>query len=171
MGFLSHIARRRTWLFASTLLVLATLSAAPGLPAQPRPAARLLVLMAAAAGVTDIEQSTLRRAFESNPTEVKGIRLIPFNHNVGHPARIELDRSLLGLEPSQVGRYWTDRKIRDMVLPPRTIPSVELLLRVLVSLRGAIGYAELDPSAVPPGVRALAIDGKKPSDPSYPLRR
>ncbi|HKP55228.1 MAG TPA: hypothetical protein VJV78_00830 [Polyangiales bacterium] len=168
MGILIH---RRSWLIGSAALLLAALLAPAVAPAQPRAAPLLLVLMAASAGVSDIPRSTLRRAFEGYPAELERFRLIPFNYNVGVAARISMDRSLLGLEPSQVGRYWTDRKIRQMLLPPRTITSVELMLRVLVSLNGAIGYAEMEPSAVPPGVRALAVDGRKPSDPAYPLRR
>jgi hypothetical protein len=162
---------RRSWLIGGTALLFATLLAPPLLPAQTRAAPLLLVLMATAAGVTNVEQSTLRRAFENYSASLNGIRLVPFNHTVGHPARIAMDRNLLGLQPGQIGRYWTDRRIRDMAIAPRTIPSVELLLRVLVSLRGSIGYAEMQPMAVPAGVRALSIDGKKPGDPDYPLRR
>jgi hypothetical protein len=153
-------------------LVLALL-AASALPLQA-PAARaagtpLLVVVSTKVAVQDISTNTLRRVFQGLPTDyAPGKRFIPVNHPVGTPARVQFDRAVLALEPTDVGAYWIDRRIRDETPPPRTVPSATLALRVTASLPGAISY--ISPEMLNDSVRALTIDGKPASHPSYPLK-
>jgi hypothetical protein len=129
----------------------------------------LLVVMSTSVRVSDISTSTLRRVFQGLPTEFQGgKRFIPVNHPTGTPARIQFDRAVLGLEPSQVGAFWIDRRIRDESPPPRTVPSADLALRVAASLPGAIAY--IAPELLTAAVKVLTIDGRSAGQPEYLLR-
>lgn len=156
-----------------SIFLFIVLSGAALLPPMPRAAAQagtpLIVIVSAALGHSDIALGTLRHAFEGYATDLNGTRLIPFNQAIGTPARSILDKAVLGLEADKVASFWIDRKIRQSVDPPRALPSPDLVLRVVATLKGAIGYIEADPSSIPSAVRVLSIDGKAPNDPNYPL--
>lgn len=160
----------RAHLLSAWILVLLAAAALPA-PVPPARAAEepLLVIMATSTGVRDIDISTLRRVFLGLPTDyAAGKRFIPVNHPTGTPARVRFDRAVLGLEPGQVGAFWIDRRIRDEGMPPRTVPSAELALRVAASLPGAITYVAQDMLAAK--VQALTIDGKSAKQPGYLLK-
>jgi hypothetical protein len=128
----------------------------------------LLVVVGNATGITDISLAMLRRAFQGEPALTPdGKRLVPLNHSVGSPERTLFDRNVLGLEPDEVGRFWINRRIRDEGLPPRTLPSPDLGVRVVASYPGAITY--VNAKLVTAGVRVLRVDGKLPTDPGYLL--
>jgi hypothetical protein len=128
----------------------------------------LLVIVGNATGMTDISLAMLRSAFQSEPaTTPAGKRLLPFNHPVGSPERTLFDRAVLGLEPDEVGRFWINRRIRDEGLSPRTLPAVDMAVRVVASLPGAITYVGSKTATT--GVRVLRVDGKLPTDPGYLL--
>lgn len=169
-----HIARRTAIkLSCAGLLALALLATAlvepPPSRTQAQPSQQMLVIVANTMGTSDIDLGTLRRLFEGYPTEYRGTRLIAFNQSLGTPARTSFDRAVLGLGPDQVGRFWMDQRIRQASQPPRVIPSPELVVRVVVSLRGGVGYLIGAPKDLPKGVRNLSINGKGPTDPGYPL--
>ena len=96
-----------------------------------------------------------------------GKRLIPFNHARETPIRAAFDKALLGLKPSEAGRFWVDRRMRDQPLPPRIVPTSELALRVVATLPEAISYVYQNP--VHANVRVLTIDGEAPGQPGYLL--
>lgn len=156
-----------------SIFLFAAWSCAALWPPMPRAAAQaskpVVVIVSAALGNSDITLATLRHAFEGYATDLSGTRLIPFNQAIGTPARSILDKAVLGLEPDKVASFWIDRKIRQSVDAPRALPSPDLVLRVVATLKGAIGYTEASPSSIPSAVRVLSIDGKAPSDPNYPL--
>lgn len=81
--------------------------------------------------------------------------------------RIEFDRAVLGLEPSAVGRYWVDRRIRDEGVPPKSIPTDELAVRVVAAVPAALTYARK--SLLNPKVKVLTIDGKAAGEAGYAL--
>jgi hypothetical protein len=153
--------------FALGLLVAA--ASLPGYGASVRAAGKpLLMVMAVSSSIRDISTPTLRRVFQGLPTEFEGSkRFIPVNHPIGTPARIQFDRTVLSLEPSQVGAFWIDRRIRDETPPPRTVPSAELAMRIAASLPGAITY--ISPEMVNASVRVLSVDGKSAGQHGYPL--
>jgi hypothetical protein len=130
----------------------------------------VLVLVSAATGAGDISLGVLRSAFENQPTEYRGNRLLPFNLPPGDPARVLFDKVVLRLAADRIGAYWIDQKIRTGMSPPRSVNSHDMLLRVIASLKGAIGYAQMNPHAVPLGIVALTVEGKSPTDPAYPLK-
>ena len=96
-----------------------------------------------------------------------GKRIVPLNHAPKSPERVEFERIVLGMSPDEVGRFWIDRKIRGQPGPPKSVPSVELLRRVVASLLGAIVYLKL--ADVSRDLKVIKVDGKGPGDPGYPL--
>ncbi len=128
----------------------------------------LVVIVGTATPLKDVTTALLRRAFLGEAAEyVSGKRLIPINHPPATPMREQFDNAILGLKPEEVGRFWIDRRIRDQPPPPKTVPSVELAVRIVMSLPGAISYVTQD--MVNDKVRALPIDGKTPGQPGYLL--
>ena len=80
---------------------------------------------------------------------------------------MQFDRAVLGLEPEAVGPFWIDRRIRGESSPPRTVPSTDLLLRVVAKLPGAIAYVYAPLTA--PGVKALKVANLPAGQTGYPL--
>ena len=159
--------RTRTLSVALVLLVLWTYAYDPAGAQQPQP---LLVIVGATVTATDIGLGKLRSAFQSQPTDLGGVRLIPFNQPIGERTRQLFDKSVLGLGPDRVGAFWVDQRVRFSLVAPRAIPTPETILRVVASMRGAIGYVQMNPSQVPSGVRVLTVDGERPTATAYPLR-
>lgn len=139
------------------------------LPGAAQTNAPLLLLIAKSVGGHDISFAQLKSAYENQPTEYRGQRLIPFNLPVGHVARTRFDRIVLGLAPERVGAFWIDQRIRSGVVAPRTASSPDLLIRVVASMPGVIGYVEASPSSIPASIQILTIDGKGSGDLDYPL--
>jgi len=81
---------------------------------------------------------------------------------------IAFDKLVLEMSPDEVGRYWIDRKIRGQTGAPRTLPSVDLVRRVVASLGGTIAY--LRATDVTADLEVLTIDCHHPTDPGYPLK-
>ncbi len=128
----------------------------------------LVVVVGAKTNLTDISLAMLRRAFQGEVAlTADGKRLVPLNHAVGNLERVQFDQAVLGLAPSDVGRFWINRRIRDEAPPPRTLPSADLGVRVVASYPGAITY--VSSTAVNASVRVVRIDGKLPGDPGYLL--
>lgn len=89
-----------------------------------------------------------------------GDRIVPFNFPPRHPLRVTFDRAVLNMTPEQVARYWIDRRVRGGERPPRQVETVDLMLKVVAKLDGAIGY--LPSAELAGGVRVVARirDGK-----------
>jgi len=154
-----------------TLLLVVLVVAGTALPVSPpvRAASPLVAIVASTLPISDISTSLLRRAFQGEAAEyAAGKRLIPINHPQNTPARDQFDLAVLGLKPDAVGRFWVDRRIRDQPGPPKTVPSIELAQRLVMSLPGAITY--VTPDLVNPKVKALTIDGKSPGQGGYLLQ-
>jgi hypothetical protein len=154
---------------ALALLLLAIVLPTRALSAIARPSDALVLISASASSLQDIPSNVLREAFQGLRTAYKGVRIIPFNLPLGTPIRQQLDRAVLGLEPTEVGMFWVDQRVRDGRIAPRTVASVERLVRVVAQLPGAV--ACVPASAVDGSVRALRIDGRAPTDKDYLLAR
>jgi hypothetical protein len=89
-----------------------------------------------------------------------GTPVHPFSFPAGTPAREQFDRVVLHLNPDQVGRFWLDRRIRGLGMPPKQVPSAALMLQIIANLQGAIGY--VPGTRARPGVRIVAriVQGK-----------
>jgi hypothetical protein len=129
----------------------------------------ILVIVGLSFPENDIELADLKSAFTGRATYRSGMRLIPLNYAVGNPQRVAFDRAILGLEPAEVGRFWVDRRIRDEGTPPKTVPSVDLAIRVAAALPGAVTYGTT--AQLSAKVKALTVDGVKAGDRGYLLNR
>jgi ABC-type phosphate transport system substrate-binding protein len=89
-----------------------------------------------------------------------GTALIPLNMASGTPERDRFDRTVLRLGPDEVSRFWFDRRVRGLGLPPKQVPDTSLMLGVVSNLKGSIGY--LPASRTRTGVRVVAriADGR-----------
>jgi hypothetical protein len=160
------MTRTTCFMFIALLLTASALAPMPLRGADPPSVRALVVIIARSTGVTDIKSAKLRSAFQGYPAEYRGgKRLIPFNYPTDSPERIAFDRQLLGLEPSEVGRFWIDKRIRVEGRAPTAVPSADVALRVVAALPGAITYLATEPTL--PAVRVLTIDGKRFTDPGY----
>ena len=127
----------------------------------------LAIIVSESSPLTNISKSALRRGFLSEPTVIAGVKLLPLNQNPGTPDRIRFDIVVLDLPPDAMSRFWIDQRIRGQGSPPRAIPSVAILGKLLAHLPGAISYVKL--TEVPVGVKVLTVDGMKPGEPGYSI--
>lgn len=72
------------------------------------------------------------------------------------------------MDPDAAGRFWIDQRIRARATPPRTIPSVDTLRRVVAALPQAISYVRAD--ELQPGIVPVKIDGVDFRSPEYRYR-
>jgi hypothetical protein len=154
---------------AFALLLFAIVTPMRASSAIARPSDALVLIIASASSLYDLPSNVVRDAFQGLRTDYKGVRLIPFNLPLGSAIRQQLDRAVLGLGPNEVGMYWVDQRVRDGRTAPRTVTSVERLVRVVAQLPGAL--ACVPATAVDGSVRALRIDGRTPTDRDYLLAR
>jgi hypothetical protein len=120
---------------------------AAGLCLLPTPswaAERLVVIAhprapASALGAAEVETIfTTRKLFWAD-----GSRIIAFNLPPRSALRVSFDEAALHLSPDEVARFWIDRRVRGGQPPPRQVPDLEMMLRVVAKVEGAVGYAPL----------------------------
>ena len=128
---------------------------------------RLAIVVSKDSPVSDISFYELKRLYLGEHINASGKRLLPLNLTPNSRERGAFDKTVLGMSPEAIARYWVDRKIRGDSGPPKTIEPLDLLQRVVARLDGAIGYAPV--SEIRPELKAVRIDGKGPSDNGYPL--
>lgn len=158
---------RRSFLLASLVPGLAPLGAIAPLQAAPE-RSTLVVVTRRASTLTQVSLRDLKWMYTGEQVNApEGGTLIPFNHVAGSAARVAFDRLVLQMTPDEVGRYWVDRKIRGQTGAPRSVPSVELLRRVLLAMPNSVTY--LYAADVIADLKVLSVDGKSPTDPAYPL--
>lgn len=151
------------------LLAIAILLLAPLSPERSQArTAGLLVVVVNDASVSNVTSAELRKLFLRNSDSVAGHKMVPLNLPAKTDTRVLFDKLVLGMSDAEVGRYWVDRRIRGESGPPTTVPSSGLLLRVVASLPHAIAYVRED--EVDPSVRVVTVDGKRITDPDYPLK-
>jgi ABC-type phosphate transport system substrate-binding protein len=85
-------------------------------------------------------------------------------------ARDAFYQAALGMNEARVKRHWIGIVFSgETATPPQAIAAVEDLKRVVAQNVGAIGF--LDLSAADQSVKVLTINGLRPGDAGYPLRR
>jgi ABC-type phosphate transport system substrate-binding protein len=123
--------------------------------APPSAAATLDVFVHPACAVTKLTDHELEALFTRAQTRWDdGTPVIPLSFTAGSEARVLFDRAVLRLEPDAVGRFWLDRRIRGLGLPPKQVPSAALMQQVVSNLPGAIGYGPSQPGRT--GVKVVA---------------
>jgi hypothetical protein len=157
---------RKIAVLAILLWALACLRLSPplvGAAAEP-----LLVVAGLTFPGTDISFANLKSTFRGQAISVGGKHVIPINHPLDAPLRISFDRSVLGLEPAAVGRFWVDMRIRDEGKPPTMAASPALAQRIAATLPGAITYA--DKALLNAKLKVLTVDGKAAGSAGYALK-
>jgi hypothetical protein len=91
-------------------------------------------------GLDRVELAELRNLYLGRTTMLSGRVAIPINYPPRSRWRQLFDRGVLGMGPDEVGRYWVDTRIRGGGRPPRSVPTPDIMVRVIAALRGSVGY-------------------------------
>lgn len=101
----------------------------------------LLVIVHAQAAVQQVSSYELEALFTRGQTRWDdGGAVYPFSFPAGSGPRESFDRAVLRLNPDQVGRFWLDRRIRGLGMPPKQVPSATMMTQIVANLPGSIGY-------------------------------
>jgi len=137
------------------LLRVMAASALPLLPGELLAAPRLAVIVHAKNPIKSLGADELEAMFKAlRRNWPSGQRIQPFNLPPRHGLRVAFDREALHMEPDAVARYWIDQRVRGGQQPPTQVPDSKLMLRVVSSLSGAVGYVPAN--EVANGVKVVA---------------
>jgi ABC-type phosphate transport system substrate-binding protein len=132
-------------LIATWLVIVVLLFGAVAAPAHALPQLDLAVIVNLQSRVAHMNAVEMETIFTRSQTRWSdGTPIVPINAPPGSDARIVFDKAVLRLDPDAVGRFWIDRRIRGLGLPPRHVADAGTILRVVEKLNGAIGYATED---------------------------
>ncbi len=147
---------------AAMLSTLALMWTAPALtPSQALPDESLYVIVHAKARVNHVSGYELEALFTRAQTRWgDGTTVYPFSFPAGSGPRDMFDRTVLRLTPDQVGRFWLDRRIRGMGLPPKQVPSATMMVQIIANLPGSIGYVPATRNRTGVKVIARIVSGK-----------
>ena len=122
------------------LLGLVVLAVAAPAPAADAPV-DLDVIVHAAVPAQSLDRAALAAIFSmTRRSWGEGLAAVPFNFPPESPLRHTFDQGVLGLAPGEVGRFWIDQRIRGYGHPPRQVADPAIMLRLVASLKGSIGY-------------------------------
>jgi hypothetical protein len=122
----------------------------------------LLVIVHAQSPVDRVSAYEIEALFTRAQTRWDGgTAVYPFSFPAGSAPRESFDRVVLRLNPEQVGRFWLDRRIRGLGMPPKQVPNGTMMVQIVANLQGAIGYVPATHTK-PPGVKVVAriVQGK-----------
>jgi hypothetical protein len=157
-------------LFVTLGVLLALLCAPPEIERSAHAADTIVlaVFVAKDSSLKDLKLNELRRIFtNADDSGFSGRRNVPFNHTAHSIDRVGFDQTVLHMNPEEVSRFWIDRKIRGLAGPPHAVDSLSQLLSLVSRTEGGISYAR--PGRIAGDVRIIAISGKLPNEPGYPL--
>jgi len=152
---------------AALLFVLAATTRA----AEPQHAT-VSFLVSPANPVRNISSGDLRRIFLGEISRwSNGHRIVLFVGGPDTPAeQIFLDR-LIRMSDIDYSQWWLGAVFRGRVAnAPRVVSGAEAMSRKVAVTPDAIGFIITPSAPLEAGVVALTIDGRSPSDPSYPVR-
>jgi ABC-type phosphate transport system substrate-binding protein len=133
-------------------LLLAVVHAGRAPAASP---AKLAVIVNPQLSVTGLGGPELAAIFTratrrwQDGTTVRPLNLLP-----GTSERVEFDRVVLSMSPEQSAQYWVDKQVRGEEAAPKAIAQAEIVVRLVATLSGAIGYVPED--KVDASVRVVA---------------
>lgn len=129
-------------LITSWFVLVLLLFGAAAAPVRALPQVDLAVIVNLQVRVNHMSAMEMETLFTRTQTRWDdGTPIVPINAPPGSDARIAFDRAVLRLDPDSVGRFWIDRRIRGLGLPPRHVGDPGTIVRVVEKLPGAIGYA------------------------------
>jgi hypothetical protein len=160
-----HTRREAIALFGTSAL---SLLLAPSTVYGSESAEPLAVVVGKQGALEALSLPELKRLFMGESVVgPKGQKLIALNRDPKSAERVGFDRTVLGMSPEAVARYWIDRKIRGQSSAPKAIEPAAVLQRVVAKLGGAVAYVRA--REVSADVKILRIDGKRPGDAGYPI--
>jgi hypothetical protein len=84
------------------------------------------------------------------------------------PERDVVLRTIYEMSEAQFRQYWISKVFRaDISSGPKIVYSTEMASELVTAIPGAVAF--VDASQIPKGLKVLRIDGKLPSDKTYPL--
>jgi hypothetical protein len=154
------------------ILAAALLSGAAGCTTvDPAPAGDYAVVVNEERPEEDISFDRLRKTFRAERAFWEdGDRVTLAMPLQGSPERLFLLGNLLNTTERSLKRHWREMRYQDKVTgPPDRMPRAEAL-QTVAGDKGAVTLVKADqlPEDAP-GVKVLAVDGKKPGDAGYPL--
>jgi hypothetical protein len=126
---------------------------------------KLVVVVAKGSSLTNISRDDLKRCYLGESVSGGGKTLVPFNATTSTPERTGFDKSVLGLSPDEVGRFWVDRKVRGQGGAPRSLPSAAHIAKVAAKFPGAIAYLPVD--QLTSDIQPVQVDGVAYTDGRY----
>jgi hypothetical protein len=85
------------------------------------------------------------------------------------PERDVVLRTIYQMSEAQFRQYWISKVFRaDVSAGPKIVYSNEMASELVSAIPGAVAF--VDASDIPKGLKVLKVDGKLPTDKSYPLR-
>jgi ABC-type phosphate transport system substrate-binding protein len=153
-GSLTGQRMRKIAFFYALSIVAAFMEPRPSAALPPAPKVVSIIAHRSVA-ISSITRDELRPIFQTRKTTwPDGSSVRPFNLPPSSSARKAFDEVVLGLRTDDMQRYWIDRRIRGGASPPTTVPNETLMLQVVKTLPGAVGYVES--VALDPGVKVIA---------------
>ena len=147
----------------ATLLAMSALcwALAWGSLSQAAPDEPLFVIVHAKSPVERVSSYELEALFTRAQTRWDdGSTVYPFSFPPGSEPREQFDRVVLRLSSDQVGRFWLDRRIRGLGLPPKQVPSPTMMVQIVANLPGSIGYVPALRTRTGVKVIARIVQGK-----------
>lgn len=144
-------------LITSWIAIIGLLAAGLSAPARALPSLDLAVIVNLQTRVSHMSAVEMETMFTRTQTRWSdGTPIVPINAPPGTDARIAFDHAVLRLDPDDVGRFWIDRRIRGLGLPPRHLGEPGSVLRVVEKLSGAIAYVPESVAASSGRVKVVA---------------
>lgn len=146
-------------------LACAILAAELTVPARASDQA-LMVVVNSRAGVRSVSRDELESMFVlTRRSWPNGTRVVVLNLENGTPERTYFDHVVLGMSPTQVARFWIDRRTRGGGDAPTRVPSAAMVMKVIPALTGSVGYVPEGP--IVPGMTKVAriVNGSVVSQP------
>ncbi len=166
MGILMKHPQKLSWILCLSALLAAAFTQVHAQAPEHDVGAHLVVIVSARSPTRSLSISTIRDIFLGVPTYIKaGEPYVPITQAPRTQQRTAFDLQFLNLDPDAVGRYWIDQRIRARAMPPRSIPSLDILRRVVASVPQTISYLRAD--QLQPGLVPIKIDGVDFRSPEY----
>jgi ABC-type phosphate transport system substrate-binding protein len=124
------------------VVIVALLAMVAAAPAHALPQVDLAVIVNVQAAMKQMSAVEMETMFTRAQTRWDdGTPIVPINAPPGSNLRVQFDQVVLRLNPDEVGRFWIDRRVRGLGMPPRHLGEPSTIVRVVEKLNGAIAYA------------------------------
>ncbi len=138
------LARVYRWCLPACQLVLLLAVVLSG-RAPAAPPVKLAVIINPQVGVGNVSSAELAAIFtRATRTWKDGSMVRPLNLPPGSAERMEFDRAVLDMSPEQSAQYWVDKQVRGEEGAPKAIAQTDIVVRLVATMSGAIGYVPED---------------------------